>query len=71
MNEFQKFCAANGGTTFKVNRWKTLPYTAKPGDESSGLTVGANYVVWFAQTEFTTKSGNQYKPGDYIATPVK
>lgn len=62
--------AANGSNAKlqRVSKWKTINHTAVTGDESFGLTIGTEYVLWIAQMDFVTKSsGNQITKGEWFA----
>lgn len=68
MNLAQKL-AANGSNAKlqRVSKWKTINHTAVAGDESFGLTIGTEYVLWIAQSDFETKSGSQVTKGEWFA----
>lgn len=55
----------------RVSKWKTVNHTAVAGDDSFGLTIGTNYVLWIAQSDFQTKSGSQVTKGEWFAVESK
>lgn len=61
---------ANGNFNQKVeSKWSTFTFTSS-GTDDSGLPAG-NYVIWVAQVDLTTNSGNQRKAGDWSAVLAK
>ena len=71
MTNFNKVVKENGGLTLRVSKWSTINYTAVKGDEADGLVVGQKYVIWIANMDCTTNSGNPVAKGDYFAVLAK
>ena len=64
---FSTFITANGGTTRRVQLWKTKVAKATAADVTAyELTLNKEYTCWIATRDGVTQSGNPVAKGEYF-----